>query len=186
MKIAIVVGHNARAQGAVRVSDGRSEFDWNSELAEMIQEHDPNGVRIFYRERGGGYSAEIDRVYREVDTWGADCSIELHFNASASASASGGLTLSSGTFGSLALAHAVRSRTAAVLGNTDRGVQIRKRRDRGGRSLWQGKAPAILTELYFGSNMRECLLASQHMDELAEAVFRGARSFKASLVPLAA
>ena len=36
MKIAIVVGLNARARGAVRVTDGRSEYDWNRELAECL------------------------------------------------------------------------------------------------------------------------------------------------------
>lgn len=71
MKIAIVVGHNSRAQGAVRVTDGRSEFDWNGELAGLIQSHDPDAVRVFRREAGGGYSAEIDRVYRAVDEWGS-------------------------------------------------------------------------------------------------------------------
>ncbi|GIT90156.1 hypothetical protein JANAI62_03610 [Jannaschia pagri] len=176
-KIAIVVGHNARAQGAVRVTDGRTEYDWNGRLATLIAAHG-NQVRIFRRQGGGGYSAEIDRVYAEVDAWGADVSVELHFNGSASARANGGLTLSSGTRGSLLLAQEVRSRCAAVLGNRDRGVQVRGRHDRGGRSLWQGRAPAILTEPYFGSNAAECVVADQNMDELAEAIFRGA--FKAA------
>lgn len=174
MKIAIVVGHNSRAQGAVRVTDGRTEFDWNGELAGLIQSHDPQNIRVFRREPGGGYSAEIDRVYRAVDEWGADCSIELHFNASANRRANGCLMLSSGTSGSMRLARAVQRRCAGVMGGNSRGVQTRRRHERGGRSLWQGRAPAILTEPYFGSNARECLVASQHMDELAEAIYRGA------------
>lgn len=62
MKIAIIVGHNSRAQGAVRVTDGRSEFDWNGELAGLIQSHDPDAIRAFRREPVGGCSAEINRV----------------------------------------------------------------------------------------------------------------------------
>ena len=176
-KIAIVIGHNSRAQGAVRVTDGRTEFDWNGELAELIRSHDPAAIKIFRRERGGGYSAEIDRVYAAVDAWGANCSIELHFNGSVNPRANGGLTLSSGTKGSMALARAVQKHSVAALGVADRGVQIRKRHERGGRSLWQGKAPAIMTEPYFGSNAHECQRAQQHMDELAEAVYRGAIEF---------
>lgn len=176
-KIAIVVGHNSKAQGATRVTDGRTEFDWNGELAELIREHDPKNIRVFRRERGGGYSAEIDRVYAAVDDWGAGCSIELHFNGSTNPKANGGLTLSSGSKGSLELAALVRSAACKVLGNTDRGVEIRGRHDRGGRSLWQGKAPAIMTEPYFGSNEDECLVADQHKDELAEAYYRAARTF---------
>lgn len=176
-KIAIVIGHNSKAQGALRVTDGRTEFDWNGELAALIQMHDPNSVRVFRREAGGGYSREIDRVYAEVDAWKADLSIELHFNGSANPQANGGLTLSSGTTGSLRLARAVRERAHIALGNHDRGIEIRQRHDRGGRSLWQGKAPAVMTEPYFGSNAGECVTAQMCMDELAEAYFRAARSF---------
>lgn len=176
-KIAIVVGHNSRAQGAVRCTDGRTEFDWNGELASLIQAHDEANIRVFRREPGGGYSAEIDRVYAAVDRWKAKVSIELHFNGSANSKANGGLTLSSGSEGSLALAQAVQARSVVALGVNDRGVQVRGRFDRGGRSLWQGRAPAIMTEPYFGSNARECVLAQQHMDELAEAVYRGAMDY---------
>lgn len=177
MKIAIVIGHNSKAQGATRVLDGRTEFDWNGELAEMIQSHDPDNIRVFRRERGGGYSAEIDRVYAQVDEWGADASIELHFNGSVNPQANGGETLSSGSSGSMALAKQVRERVSKALGNTDRGVKKLGRKDRGGRSLWQGKAPAILIEPYFGSNAAECLTAQMNMDELAEAYYRGAMAF---------
>jgi N-acetylmuramoyl-L-alanine amidase len=177
MKIAIVIGHNSASQGAVRVTDKRSEYDWNGQLAELIRAHDPASVRVFKRTSAGGYSAEIDRVYAEVDAWGADCSIELHFNASGTASAAGGETLSSGSTKSLALANGVRAAVRAALGNKDRGVKVVSRTDRGGRSLWQGRAPAVLAEPYFGSNAGDCEAASKHMDELAEAYYRAAVAF---------
>lgn len=177
MKIAIVVGHNSAAQGAVRVTDGRTEFDWNSDLAELIKDHNPYAVGIFYRKRGGGYSREIDRVYAETDAWGADCTIELHFNGSANKRSTGCLMLSSGTSGSMKLSGIMQERCLAVMGNEDDGVQARGRRDRGGRSLWQGKAPAVLIEPYFGSNPHFCAVAETHKDELAEAIYRGAVEF---------
>lgn len=181
-RIAIIVGHNARAQGATRVLDGRTEWDWNGQLAHMIKDHDPGRVHVLLRQGGGGYSREIDRVYGEADALKADCTIELHFNGSASAAANGGLTLSSGTSGSLSLAAEVRARAAKALGNRDRGIRTVRRTDRGGRSLWQGRAPAILTEPYFGTNASECMAADLHMDELAESVFRGAMAFLAQRV----
>lgn len=176
MKLAIIIGHNANAQGAVRVTDGVSEFIWNGRLAELIRAHDPENISIFRRTAGGGYSAEIDRVYRQVDAWGATASVELHFNGSADPKVQGCLTLSSGTPRSMALARAVQGRMQAVMGFRDRGVEARGRHDRGGRSLWQGKSPCIMTEPYFGSNAAECQRADQFMDELAEAVYRGALS----------
>lgn len=174
MKIAIVVGHNAVARGAVRITDGLTEFEWNSDLAMMIREIDPESVRVFYRRLGGGYSREIDRVYAEVDAWGADVSIELHFNGSADPRAEGCLTLSSGTAGSMALAREVQRRMQAVMQNEDDGILVRGRNDRGGRSLWAGRAPAILTEPYFGGNARFCHVADARKDELAEAIYQGA------------
>jgi N-acetylmuramoyl-L-alanine amidase len=177
MKIAIVVGHNAHAQGAVRITDGQPEFKWNSHLAELIEAINPGCVKTFFRKRGGGYSAEIRRVYAEVDAWGADCSIELHFNGSADPRATGCLTLSSGSSGSLELADEVQSRMQSVMQNEDDGILKRGRRDRGGLSLWAGRAPAILTEPYFGGNARFCHVADARKDELAEAIYEGAKAF---------
>lgn len=175
MKIAIVVGHNARAQGAVRVTDGRTEYDWNGVLAEMIAAHDPEAVRVFHRVPGGGYSAQIDRVYAQVDAWGAHVSLELHFNA-ASPAAHGCETLSSGTLGSLALAERVQAAIVVDLPVRDRGIKLRgKGQGRGWRSLWAGRAPAVLLEPYFGSNAAECHMADDYKEVLAEAIHEAAR-----------
>lgn len=174
-RIAIVVGHNANAQGAVRCTDGRTEYDWNGDLAKMIEAYDPAHVKIFRRKAGGGYSSEIDRVYAEVDAWGADVSVELHFNGSTNPAANGCLMLSSGTTGSRALANRIQTLCVAALGNTDRGVRIIGKSDRGGRSLWAGRAPAVMTEPYFGSNKPECEAADARKSALAKAIYEGAR-----------
>lgn len=186
MKFAIVVGHNARAQGATRITDGRTEYNWNGDLAEMIHEIDPRCVKVFRRRSGGGYSAEIRRVYSEVDAWGADCSIELHFNGSPDPRATGCLTLSSGTSGSMGLASEVQARMLAVMGNQDDGIIKRSRGQRGGLSLWAGRAPAIMTEPYFGGNERFCHVADARKDQLAEAIYEGAVAFVSSLQDQAA
>ncbi|GHF33392.1 N-acetylmuramoyl-L-alanine amidase [Seohaeicola zhoushanensis] len=176
MKIAIVVGHNERAQGATRITDGQSEYVWNGHLAQLIAEHGPE-VRIFRRRSGGGYSAEINRVYGEVDAWGATCSIELHFNGSPDPRATGCLTLSSGSSRSRRLADAVHARMLAVMGNQDDGIEVRGREARGGLSLHAGKASAILVEPYFGGNARYCAVADARKDQLAEAIYEGAVAF---------
>lgn len=176
MKIALVVGHNERAQGAVRATDGRTEFDWNGDLAQLVHEIEPRYTRVFWRTPEGGYSREIDRVYAEVNAWGADCSLELHFNA-ATPAATGCETLSSGTRGSLALARLVQRYTLDVLPIPDRGVKVRGRTERGGRSLWAGRPPAIMTEPYFGSNRRDCALADDYKSMLAEATLQAAMEF---------
>lgn len=177
MKIAVVVGHNARAQGAVRVTDNVTEFQWNSDLARMIEELDPSSVEVFKRRHGGGYAAEIDRVYGEVNEWGADCSVELHFNGSGNAGVHGCETLTSGTRGSRRLAQYTQAKMLKALTAKDRGCKIKSRHDRGGRSLWAGRAPAILIEPYFGSHAASCATATVRKQLLAEAIYEGAKAF---------
>lgn len=181
MKIAVVVGHNAKAQGAVRTTDGVTEFEWNSNLAELIQDGEPNGVRIFHRVPEGGYSAEIARVYGQVNTWDADVSIELHFNGGP-ATARGCETLTSGTSGSMLLAKEIHKQIVTDLPVKDRGIKVlSKGSGRGWQSLWVGRAPAVLLEPYFGSNIADCHMADDYRSVLAESILDGARAAVAKM-----
>ncbi|WP_299933679.1 N-acetylmuramoyl-L-alanine amidase [uncultured Pelagimonas sp.] len=156
-KLAIVVGHNSVSQGAIRIDTQETEFVWNSRLAKLLK---ANGeafgldIKIFHRIAGGGYAREIARVYDEVDRFKPEASIELHFNGSDNPSASGSEVLSSGTALSLRLAAAVQREIVASLGLRDRGVKTIGGKSRGGKSLYSGKAPAILIEPFFGSSVR--------------------------------
>ncbi|WP_323775964.1 N-acetylmuramoyl-L-alanine amidase [Leisingera sp.] len=155
MKLAIVVGHNARAQGAVRPDTGETEFRWNSHLAQLIEEEARLFPRItvetFFRTPAGTYRAEIERVYRATDDWGADATCELHFNSHTSRAATGTEVLSSGSEASLRFSIALQDRMLAALKLKDRGVKVR-RSGRGSESLISGRAPAVLIEPFFGSS----------------------------------
>lgn len=179
-KIDIIVGHNSRSQGAVRVTDGKSEFRWNSDLARKIKAHaedDPDiEIRILFRQPGG-YTRQIRDVYARSDQGGADYTVELHFNASATASASYTCTLSSGTAGSMRLCEALQRAQVKALGLRDAGVKIRNRGGgRGWRSLWTGRAPAALIEPYFGSNSSDCIVADKNKDRLALEIYNALRA----------
>lgn len=169
-KIALMIGHNARSQGAVRVTDGRSEYDWMTDLANQIFAQEPALFRVFRRPVVPSYTTEIRQAYAEVNDWGADASIELHFNSAAVRSATGTETLTSGTTGSLRLAKLIQPAMVSTLGLRDRGLVTRKRGERGGESLWQGRAPAVLLEPYFGSNPSDCAAADRHFAALASAI----------------
>lgn len=166
-KAAIVVGHDTHAKGAYAPAPiAESEFYFNSDVAELMEELGPeHGIDfdIFYREPHLPYSRSVDRVYAAVDASGAEVSVELHFNA-ASGAAVGTETLSSGFSGSLSLANAVQDELVDLFnrtGSADRGVLIRTPSQRGGRSLHAGRAPAILTEPFFGSTASERSLMQQ-------------------------
>ena len=177
MKLAIVVGHTRESSGAVMVTDGTREWSWNKHLAMLIQSHDPDNIKIFYRVKPGGYSVEIDRVYDQVNKWGATATFELHFNSLLGSKATGTETLTSGTTGSLKLANLVQAEMVRAIGLADRGLKQRGRKDRGGRSLWQGKSPCAMLEPFFGSNAKDCAAIEHSKDELAEGIYRAARKF---------
>lgn len=179
MKLAIVVGHNSQAQGAVRGDTGETEYVWNSRLAQIMERLAPEfgiDLRVFRRVAGGGYRTEIRRVYGEVDQWGADASIELHFNGSSDPRATGIETLSSGTALSLRLAQAVQDEMIIALGLRDRGVKTVGGSDRGGASLIAGAAPAILVEPFFGSSPKGQAASDEGREQeaLARAYLKGA------------
>jgi N-acetylmuramoyl-L-alanine amidase len=166
-KVAIVVGHNTHGKGAYAPAPiAESEYYFNSDVAERMEDLGLEyGIDfdIFYREPHLPYSREIDRVYAAVNASGAEASVELHFNA-ASGAAVGTETLSSGFSGSLSLANAVQDELVDLFdrtGSADRGVLIRTPSQRGGRSLHAGRAPAILTEPFFGSTTSERTLMQQ-------------------------
>ena len=154
MKIAIVVGHNSRRMGAYSPHLKGSEFPFNSEASELI-EPGPHTVKTFFRDPSvRGYYSEILDCYGRCDDWGAEATVELHFN-SATPTAHGTETLSSGSTGSMELARVFQATMIEGLGLRDRGIKVR-RSGRGSLSLLAGQAPAILTEPFFGSNADDC------------------------------
>jgi N-acetylmuramoyl-L-alanine amidase len=173
MKIAIVVGHNAKVPGAYAPTPiGLSEFDFNNLVAdEMIRLARSSFFGVLrggskldlfkvHRTFSGSYSAEIDAAYHEVSGQGADASVELHFNA-AHPRASGTETLSSGSPKSLALAGHLQRAMVKVLGRPDRGLRALGPADRGGRSLHSAPPAAALVEPFFCTNSVDLIAAQR-------------------------
>lgn len=156
-KVALVVGHTSSAKGANSVAPFKTnEFDLNSNIARKAEElagFYGLDVRVYYRDPSLKYHAQIDKVYADSDAWGANASVELHFNAYPGAT--GTETISSGSAGSRALCDKLQDGMIATLGLESRGVKVRSRRERGGRSVHAGKAPAALVEPFFGSNSED-------------------------------
>jgi N-acetylmuramoyl-L-alanine amidase len=83
-KIAIIVGHTPKSQGAVNYK-GETEFVFNSRIAEkikqiMLKKYPKKKVQIFFREEGY-YSTAVVNVAKNVGKWKARVSLELHFNS---------------------------------------------------------------------------------------------------------
>lgn len=170
-KIALVIGHNSKAQGAIRITDKRTEYDFNEQLARAIMAVSPQHFKIFKRTAGAG---EIARCYGQISGLEFGGTLELHFNSHGNTTATGTETLTSGTTKSLRFAKAVQAAMVGALGLRDRGL-ITMGKDapagsRGKASLWAGVPPAILIEPFFGSNPSDCAAADRHFNALARAI----------------
>ena len=187
MKVALVIGHNPDDQGTFAGSPINSfELPYNKEVANKIVEmnsNDPSSplsFKIFDRVFLDSYKDEVDKVYGEVDAWGADISVELHFNAVDYEAALGTETLSSGTVRSLKLATIYQEAMLDALGTKDRGVKIRNKsiKDRGWRSLVTGLCPAIIVEPFFASNPGDMeKIVAFGKDNLAKLYFEAAAKY---------
>jgi len=180
-RLAVLVGHNAASQGAVRATDGRSEYDWNGDLAKMMAALSPDRIKVFKRRSVGSYPREIAIAYEAIRDWGADAVLELHFNAFSDPSANGCEMLHNGTPGSSRLAAMVQEATVKALGTKSRGTKRLSATElRGGRSVFAlPGVPIIITEPYFGSNRRECMIAQERKGQLAAAQVEAALAFVA-------
>ena len=176
-KIALIIGHNSRAKGAVRVTDGVSEYDYYTKFAEELAALTPDQYVILKRQPSSGYSTEIDKVYGEANALHVSATVELHFNASASASATGTEVLTSGTRNSMILCNSLQEKLTQALRLKSRGVKQVTKQQRGGRSLWAGYSPAALIEPFFGSNRHDCETVDKLRHEFLHAVHDACTTF---------
>ncbi|ESW78390.1 hypothetical protein X770_32385 [Mesorhizobium sp. LSJC269B00] len=186
IRVAVVVGHNSVSTGSSAVSPiSRSEFAFNGVVADQIVAESPHYNVIaekFLRVSQGSYSSEIAQVYGEVQAWGADCAIELHFN-SASPEATGSMVLfRAGNGVAQGLARPLALQIQSLLGlplRNGNGLQPLQPGDRGYGSVSAlATVPSVLIEPFFGSNKGDCLkVASIGEAGLARAYLRGVRDW---------
>lgn len=176
-KIALIIGHNPLAQGAVRVTDRVTEFVFFKKLADELTALAPDQYVVLQRSPEGGYAKEIDRVYSEANALRVSGTVELHFNSSISSSASGTEVLTSGTRNSMILCNLLQDHMTIALKLKSRGVKQVTKQQRGGRSLWVGNSPAALIEPFFGSNYHDCTVVDTNRDKFVKALHDACTAF---------
>lgn len=174
MKLAIVVGHTNSAKGAYATSRNVHEYTWNKALAEKILEaRGKHDIKIFFRDGIG-----IAGAYQSADDWGANATIELHFNASHHDTSSGsGVLYAPGSAKGKLLAKSLQNELQGFTKlkswpeGTDGVVtpfQASGKQQRGLTSLTSGRAPAALVEPFFGSCPSDCNAAMVDLSSLAK------------------
>jgi N-acetylmuramoyl-L-alanine amidase len=171
-RLAIIVGHTLRKQGAAALPPiHQNEYPFNTEIARRVELAAANHgmvARTFFRDGVG-----IQGAYQTAAAFDPDAIIELHFNAAENPAAKGTETL----YGevnpdSRRLAGLVQDSMVSVFGRSgsaNRGIKVRRPGDRGFTSVTAAPTvPSVLVEPFFGSNAGDCHLAREKVQEYAE------------------
>jgi len=148
-KIALIIGHDEINQGAFG-SEGISEYSFNDELIFSLDltriEH-----AIFYRnEKIIGYTAQMIDLHSRIDEWGAEISVEFHFNSFSNQAVHGHEVLFCSE-GGKHIAELLNYSLDRHLPTSNRGIKKVSMSDRGGGFCCRGKSLAIIAEPFFGS-----------------------------------
>jgi len=154
MDVAIVIGHHEDAPGAVAEVGSQSVTEhalWSRFAPRLVELLTCEGVK----------ATTVDRPNEQVDSdllaavnrTGADCAIELHFNASVGSGWGTEMIHWPGSEEGKRLATLLQAETVGALGLRDRGTSARKDlRFLGGTSM-----PAVIAEPFFGSDEEDAV-----------------------------
>lgn len=88
MKIALIVGHNARSEGTYSPFLEKTEFDFWLEVAKEVNKIDDT-IDVYCRNPAKNYIQEMKPVIAAINEKNYDYCLELHFNSSDKSSAKG-------------------------------------------------------------------------------------------------
>lgn len=125
MKIAFVVGHSQKSQGAVDVN-GLQEWSFHLPVAEKcvaIAVARGHEAAMFLRPNGG-YTTAMAALVKEINAYQPDLVVSLHFNATPTHTVSGTEALHwPGSEGGEPLAKALAEEVSKALGTRNRGAK---------------------------------------------------------------
>ena len=180
MKIALVVGHEPRAQGGSNV-DGTTEYTFNNELAQMIAlllieaGFEP---AIIYR-KGTTYR----QLPKRINKVKPDLTVSLHCNAFNCLATGSEVLHFVGSHRGQKLARLIQREVVNALGLPDRGLRPvntahkGRRGDRGGWLCKKTLSPTVIVEPFFIDNNQDLATARGKLQELAQAITNGVLNY---------
>lgn len=168
MKLALIIGHNKRSEGAYSQIVG-SEYGYWKRIAEKIKTEIPALVDVYERKPNKFYVPEMEEVLKELNKNDYKFCIELHFNSSTNSQANGCECLVYYKNNKAKeLATNFMARLQNIFGSKIRGnhgiIEIQDSKTRGGYGICNSKDTYILVEPFFGSNPDESLKFSVEKD----------------------
>lgn len=153
-KVALVIGHDEKKQGAYG-KEGISEYAFNRALVydELLPVINDVEVKVFLRNPNiSGYTNQMKDLHRKIDEWGAEHSIEFHFNGASNEDVNGHEVLYYSKAGNQ-MALQLDECFDKYLKNNDRNVKhIQSSSENGYQFLSRGNSACIIAEPFFGEH----------------------------------
>ena len=176
MKVLLIIGHNEVSKGAHNKQLSISEYDfWRGYVGCQVNEwseQSDHEFKIVTRPYLGryGYKAEMRHVHGVGEEWGADTSVEFHWNGASDKNITGHEVLHfKGSTNGKRVASICDKAFDDHLPNRDRGVKRVGVGESGGYGLFVGKYPSILFEPFFNSQLQHYLEGGKYRDMLNSA-----------------
>ena len=175
-KVALIIGHSAKKQGATNKNHGVSEFEFNEPLAHSVSEKlKIEGFEVVVIYRDCSYS---DLPFK-VNLTNADIAVSFHCNAFDENPHGSEVLYYNGSDKGKLLALSLQREIVKCLGVKDRGVKPciashnGKAGDRGGHLLKGTKMPCVIAEPFFIDCDASLELAQHNFESLAESYTAG-------------
>ena len=177
--IAICVGHSRPNDSGAASVTGVTEWDYNSQLADMIGDRMNSPYRIYSSYEGSNYWSSMRWLAKKLKADSIGSAIELHFNA-ATPKATGHewLYWHTSEKGRL-FARALRDSFEDCFPQLrSRGIKAKQKGSRGAGFLRLTHCQATIAEPFFGSNNEDWELALKNMEGIATSIAGGIELYK--------
>lgn len=160
---ALVIGHQQDSPGAVNKNSNMSEFEFNSQLAPLIEKKVKKAkVQMVFRR-------SLDTLPGDINALDPDLIISLHCNAYDSVASGTEVLYCYKSKKGKEVAETLLVRLVEHMGLRNRGIVPRREGELGHKVLCDTKAPAVIAEPFFISNDDDLAKAMGDMDALATA-----------------
>jgi len=163
-RVALVIGHSEKSQGASNKTTGLTEWVFNESLANDIIKCISNIdiIKVYRETTYGALPSEINKL-------NPDLVISMHCNAfNQKASGTETLYYYSSVKGK-EYAEVFNKHVVKALGLPDRGCRPRTSENRGGHILKNTKAPCLIIEPFFIDNNNDLMVVNNKSVELVQA-----------------
>jgi len=177
--IAICVGHSRPNDSGAASVTGVTEWDYNSELADMIGDRLSSPYKIYSTYCGSNYWSAMRWLAKKLKKDKVDAAIELHFNA-ATPKATGHEWLYWNTSQNGRLfARALRDSFEDCFPQLrSRGIKPKQKGSRGAGFLRLTHCPAVIAEPFFGTNNEDFDLALNSKEGIALSIAGGIELYR--------